>query len=58
MRTSPAFATTFFLSPDFGERFNTIVTIPCTIAEVWMLGYLLVFGVKRLNPIERTLAAA
>jgi Domain of unknown function (DUF4386) len=47
-----------FLVPDFGERINTIVTIPCTIAEVSMLLYLLVVGVKTPKPVTRTLAAA
>ena len=47
-----------FLVPDFGERINTIVTIPCTIAEVSMLLYLLVVGVKTPKPVKRTLAAA
>jgi hypothetical protein len=47
-----------FLIPDFGERINVFITIPCTIAEVWMLGYLLVFGVRSVQPAERILAAA
>ena len=36
-----------FSVPDFGEKISGIVTIPCTVAEVWMLGYLLVFGVRK-----------
>jgi hypothetical protein len=47
-----------FLVPDFGERINSIVTIPCTIAEVSMLLYLLLVGVKTPKPVTRTLAAA
>jgi hypothetical protein len=47
-----------FSVPGFGEKINSLVTIPCTIAEVWMVGYLLVFGVRRLKPVERILAAA
>jgi Domain of unknown function (DUF4386) len=47
-----------FLVPEFGERINTIVTIPCTIAEVSMLLYLLVVGVKTPTLVKRTLAAA
>jgi hypothetical protein len=48
-----------FLSPDFGERINALITIPCTVAEVWMLGYLLVFGVRTTKPATgRILAAA
>jgi hypothetical protein len=47
-----------FAVPDLGEKINSIVTVPCTIAEVWMLGYLLVFGVRRGKPVGRILAAA
>jgi Domain of unknown function (DUF4386) len=47
-----------FLVPTSGERINTIITIPCTVAEVWMLGYLLVFGVRSVKPAERIFAAA
>ena len=47
-----------FLVPDFGEKINSFITIPCTVAEVWMLGYLLVFGVRSVKPAERILAAA
>ena len=47
-----------FSVPGFGEKINSLVTIPCTIAEVWMVGYLLVFGVRRVKPVERILAAA
>ncbi len=36
-----------FLIPDFGEKINTFITIPSAIAEIWMLGYLLVIGVRR-----------
>ena len=35
-----------FLIPDLGEKINTFVTIPSAIAEIWMLGYLLVIGVR------------
>jgi Domain of unknown function (DUF4386) len=47
-----------FLVPASGERINTIITIPCTVAEIWMLGYLLVFGVRSVKPAERIFAAA
>ena len=47
-----------FLVPDFGEKINTLVTIPSAIAEVSMLLYLLVVGVKTTKPAtERILAA-
>ena len=35
-----------FLVPDFGEKISSFLAIPPTIAEIWMLGYLLVKGVK------------
>jgi len=35
-----------FLVPDFGEKISGFLAIPPTIAEIWMLGYLLVKGVK------------
>jgi hypothetical protein len=44
-----------FLVPDFGIQIHGFLVIPPTIAEVWMLGYLLVNGVKfpaQGTPIE------
>ena len=35
-----------FLLPGFGETISSVLVIPPTIAEVWLLGYLLVKGVK------------
>lgn len=35
-----------FVVPDFGKQIHGFLAIPPTIAEVWMLGYLLVKGVK------------
>ena len=49
-----------FLIPDFGERINTLITLPSAIAEISMLGYLLAIGVKTppKRTEERVLAAA
>ena len=47
-----------FLVPDSGEKINTLVTIPSAIAEISMLGYLLVQGVKTPRPAVRITAAA
>jgi hypothetical protein len=47
-----------FLVPDSGEKINVVVTIPSTIAELSMVGYLLVKGVKTPKRAERFLAAA
>jgi hypothetical protein len=35
-----------FLVPDFGTQIHGFLAIPPTIAEIWMLGYLLVKGVN------------
>ena len=35
-----------FLVPDLGKQIHGFLAIPPTIAEIWMLGYLLVKGVK------------
>ena len=47
-----------FLLPDAGEKINVFVTIPSAIAEVSMLGYLIVKGVRTPRRAERILAAA
>jgi hypothetical protein len=41
-----------FLVPDFAATVTTFLIIPFTVAEVWMLGYLLVKGVK--DPAQGT----
>ena len=35
-----------FLIPDVGTQIHAFLAIPPTIAEIWMLGYLLVQGVR------------
>jgi Domain of unknown function (DUF4386) len=47
-----------FLVPDSDEKINTFVTLPSAIAEISMLGYLLVKGVKTPRPAVRITAAA
>jgi len=42
-----------FLVPDFGKAIHGYVTIPSAIAEVWMVLYLLVIGVRIQMPDER-----
>jgi hypothetical protein len=39
-----------FLAPDFGKTISSYVVIPSPIAEVWMVGYLLVIGVRTAKP--------
>jgi len=48
-----------FLVPDVGEKIGALVVIPSAVSEFWMLGYLLVIGVKTSKPKdERILAVA
>jgi len=42
-----------FLVSDVGEKINIFVTIPSAIAEIWMVLYLLVIGVRIVKPDER-----
>ena len=45
---------TAFLVPDFGQMIHGYVTIPSAIAEIWMVFYLLVIGVRTSEPIAKT----
>jgi len=50
-----------FLAPDLSRNIHAFIAIPFTIAEVWMVGYLLIIGVrtvKSVKPQERILAEA
>lgn len=47
-----------FLVPELGQKIAFFVLIPPVIAEFWMLGYLLVIGVRSPKRDERALAAA
>ena len=42
-----------FLLPDIGKAIHGYVNIASAIAEIWMVGYLLVIGVKMSTPGER-----
>jgi hypothetical protein len=46
-----------FLVRDFGQKIHAFVVIPSTIAELCMVGYLLVIGVKTVKPYRCILAA-
>jgi len=51
---------TAFLVPDVNQMIGAFIVIPCIIAEIWMLGYLLIIGVKTdksVRPDESVLAA-
>jgi hypothetical protein len=47
-----------FLVPDIAQKIHSFIVIPCAIAEISMVLYLLVKGVKTPKPAERILAAA
>jgi hypothetical protein len=46
------------VDPVSGEAFNTSAMMVPTIAEVWLLGYLLVKGVKSPSALDRRPVAA
>jgi hypothetical protein len=41
-----------FLVPALGQAIHGVVVIPCAIAEIWMVLYLLAIGVRELRPIK------
>lgn len=47
-----------FLVPDFGKQIHPALIIAPLIGEVWMLGYLLVIGVRSSGPTDRAPIAA
>ena len=47
-----------FLAPDLSEQIHGFLAIPPAIAEIWMVGYLLIIGVKTVKKDERIPAAA
>lgn len=47
-----------FLVPDFSQKIHTFALIPSAIAEILMVLYLLVIGVKTVKPDERNPSAA
>ena len=47
-----------FLVPDFAQQIHPLVVIVPAIAEIWMVFYLLVVGVRTVKPDKAILAAA
>ena len=47
-----------FLVPDFGKQIHSFMVIVFVIAEIWMLLYLLVVGVRTVKPDKEILAVA
>jgi hypothetical protein len=47
-----------FLVPEFGQQIHKFVVIPSAIAEISMVLYLLVIGVRSAKPAQRALAVA
>ena len=46
-----------FLVPDFGEQIHSFMVIVPAIAEIWMVLYLLVVGVRTVKPDKEILPA-
>jgi hypothetical protein len=42
-----------FVSPDLSKAIHGYLAAPPAIAEVWMLGYLLIFGVRNETADQR-----
>ena len=47
-----------FLVPDFAKQIHPFIVIVPAIAEIWMVLYLLVVGVRTVKPDKRILASA
>jgi hypothetical protein len=45
-----------FLVPDFSQNIHVLFSVVAAIAEISMVLYLLVIGVKTVRPVERILA--
>ncbi len=47
-----------FLAPGLSREIHTFLGITPAIAEIWMVGYLLIMGVRTVKPARRSLPAA
>jgi hypothetical protein len=47
-----------FLAPGFDQKIHAVIVIPCAIAEIWMVFYLLVVGVKTVKLEHSILVSA
>jgi hypothetical protein len=47
-----------FLIPDLGEKISAFLVVPASTGELWMVGYLLVRGVKSSHLTDRSPVAA
>src|SRR5580704_14074212 len=47
-----------FLAPGFDQKIHALIVIPCAVAEIWMVFYLLVVGVRTVKPKQRILVPA
>ncbi|HEY2598309.1 MAG TPA: DUF4386 family protein, partial [Candidatus Dormibacteraeota bacterium] len=46
-----------FLVPDFGQKIHTFIVIPSALAEISMVLYPLIIGVRTSRPTERIVPA-
>jgi hypothetical protein len=56
--SSPKDLLAAFLVPDFGRTIHAFVVIPCAVAEISMVVYLLAVGVRTVQPRKHVAAAA
>jgi hypothetical protein len=47
-----------FLAPALSREIHSVLSITPGIAEIWMVGYLLLIGVRSVKPAKRILPAA
>jgi hypothetical protein len=47
-----------FVAPGFDQKIHALISIPCAVAEIWMVCYLVVIGVRAVKPAQRTLVGA
>jgi hypothetical protein len=47
-----------FLVPGIDQKIHAVIVIPCAVAEIWMVFYLLVVGVRTVKPKQRILVPA
>jgi hypothetical protein len=46
-----------FLAPGFDQKIHALIVIPCAVAEIWMVCYLLIVGVRSARPAARVVSA-
>ena len=47
-----------FIAPGFDQAIHTLIVIPCAVAELWMVAYLVIVGVRSVKPAQRIVVGA